>query len=313
MAVANTTENNGEPAAAQRSVRKAAKTLPAGTRVGLLAGYGRFPFLFQEFARARGLKVVTIGFKGEADPKLAEHSEAFHWCSIARMGTMVRLCQRENLTHVVMAGKIHKVRMYDPLRWIRLVPDLTTLKLYFGRDASNSDDNMLAKVARLLAEGGITLETAAELTPELLAPEGVLTARQPTDLERRNVDFGWALAKRMGDLDVGQTVAVHDEAVLAVEAIEGTDQAIRRAGEVCSGRPFTVVKVAKPAQDMRWDVPAIGPDTMRSFQASGARCLGIEADKTYILDPDETLAMADVLGVTIISRHDDAQLRDPNA
>lgn len=313
MAVAQTVTDETQPDSGEQPLRKAAKTLPEGTRVGLLAGYGRFPFMFQDFAIARGLKVVTIGFKGEADPKLAEKSEAFHWCSIARMGSMVRLCRRENLKHVVMAGKIHKVRMYDPLRWFRLVPDLTTLKMYFGRDKSNSDDNMLAKVAKLLADGGITLETAAELTPEMLAPEGVLTARQPTELERKNVDFGWALAKRMGDLDVGQTVAVHDEAVLAVEAIEGTDLAIRRAGEVCSGRPFTVVKVAKPEQDMRWDVPAIGPDTMRSFKASGARCLGIEADKTYILDPDETLAMADELGVTIISRHDDAKLRDPNS
>jgi DUF1009 family protein len=311
--VAQTTENDAQAASSAQPLRRAAKTLPEGTRVGLLAGYGRFPFLFQDFAIARGLKIVTIGFKGEADPDLAAKSEVMHWCSIARMGSMVRLCKREKLEHVVMAGKIHKVRMYDPLRWFRLVPDLTTLKLYFGRSESNSDDNMLAKVATLLADAGITLETAAELTPELLAPEGVLTARQPTELERRNVDFGWALAKRMGDLDVGQTVAVHDEAVLAVEAIEGTDQAIRRAGEVCSGRPFTVVKVAKPEQDMRWDVPTVGPDTMRSFKASGARCLGIEADKTYILDPDETLAMADELGVTIISRHDDASLRDPNA
>jgi DUF1009 family protein len=283
------------------------KVLPPGTRVGLLAGYGRFPILFATLARERGLRIVTIAFRGEASPELAGLSETLHWCGIARMGRMIRLCKREGLAHVVMAGKIHKTRMYDPLRVLRLVPDWRTIKLFYRRLRDRADDSMMGVVAEELAHEGITLESAAELTPELLAPEGVLSARAPTAFEERDVAFGWQLAKRMGDLDVGQSVAVREQAVLAVEAIEGTDANIRRAATLCRGQPFTVVKVAKPRQDMRWDVPVVGTDTIRSLRESGARCLAIEAGRTYLLDPDATLGAADAADIAVVSR------RDPDA
>ena len=282
-------------------VRGAAREVLAGTRIGLLAGFGRFPFLFADLAKQRGLRIVTIGMKGEASPDLAAGAEAFHWCGVAQVGRMIRLCKREGLTRVVMAGKVHKVRMYDPLRIVRHLPDWRTLKLWYRHVRDRKDDTLLGAVAEELRREGITLESAADLTPELLAPAGTHSARAPTPFETRDIAFGWEVAKRMGDLDIGQTVAVKEQVVLAVEAIEGTDQAIRRAGTLCRGRGFTVVKVAKPRQDMRWDVPTVGPETIKSLTDAGASCLAVEAGKTYLLDADQTLGAADATGLAVVA------------
>ncbi|MCI0341593.1 MAG: UDP-2,3-diacylglucosamine diphosphatase LpxI [Planctomycetales bacterium] len=284
------------------TARSPAKTLPPGERIGLIAGFGRFPILFAERARAQGIPVVAVGIRGECSPDLGPLVERLHWCGIARLGRLLRLLKAEGLRRAIMAGKIHKARVFGPLRLLRFLPDWKTLTLWYRHVRDRKDDTLLGTFAEELSREGIALESAADYCPELLAPEGVLTYRRPTAGEEKDIQFGWELAKRMGGLDVGQTVAVREQAVLAVEAIEGTDAAIRRAGTLCKAGGFTVVKVAKPAQDMRYDVPTVGPETVRSLVESGARLLAIEAGKTYLLDPEETLRAADAAGIAIVSR-----------
>ena len=201
-----------------------------------------------------------------------------------------------------MAGKIHKVRMNTPFRLWRLMPDWRTLRAWFRRDRDNKDDSILLGIIAEFAADGMTFASALDLCPELLVKNGTLTRRGLSSREEGDVAFGWVLAKEMGRLDVGQSVAVREKAVLAVEAIEGTDQAIQRAGQLCPRGGFVVVKVAKPQQDMRFDVPTVGAATIETMRQAGARVLAIEADKTIILDQDQTVALADQYGISIVAR-----------
>jgi DUF1009 family protein len=272
--------------------------------VGLLAGWGRFPIAFAQKARAIGLPVVCVALRGEASPELAGLVDHFHWCSPARMGRMIRLFKRAGVAHIVMAGKVAKAKyLYRPWKWLTLLPDLRTLRfIYFRRRRDHRDDTVLLSVIDEFARDGLSFESALTYCPELLVREGILTRRAPSAAELRDVEFGWELAKKMGELDVGQSVAVKDRAVLAVEAIEGTDQAIARAGELCRRGGFVVVKVAKPQQDMRFDVPTVGCSTVEMLHKAGGRVLAVEAGKTIVLDQDQTVALADRYGITIVAR-----------
>jgi UDP-2,3-diacylglucosamine hydrolase len=271
--------------------------------IGLLAGSGRFPIVFAEKARHVGLPVVCVGVRYEADPRLQDLAHRFYWAGVARMGRMIRCFRREGVRRVVMAGKITKAVMHSPWRLLSLMPDWRTLCFWYHRPRKdNRDDSLLLGLIDEFARDGLTFESALDLCPELLVARGVLTRRQPTVQEIKDIDFGWELAKEMGKLDVGQSVAVKERAVLAVEAIEGTDRAIARAGELCRAGGFVVVKVAKPQQDMRFDVPTVGCSTIETLHRAGGRVLAIEGHKTIVLDRDDVVALADRYGISIVAR-----------
>lgn len=276
---------------------------PPIERIGLIAGYGKFPILFAGNAASRGVKVVAFGIRYEASPELALHVEKMHWVGVAQVGRLIKLMKSEGITRAVMAGKVRKTWMYTPFRIIRLMPDLRTVRLWFRRVKDRKDDTLLGAVANELASEGITLESSLLYCKDLLAVEGVMAGKTPTDLQADDILFGWKLARAMGGLDVGQSVAVKEKAVLAVEAIEGTDEAIRRAGSL-GGRGFTVVKVSKPRQDVRFDVPAIGADTVRTMAQAGGAVLAVEAGSTLILGVKETVGLAEELGVTLVGLRD---------
>jgi DUF1009 family protein len=270
--------------------------------IGLLAGSGRFPILFAEKARHLGIPVVCVGIRGEAAPDLADLVQRFYWTGLARLGRMIRCFKHEGVERVVMAGKVHKVAMHTPWRLLQFLPDWRTFRAWYARSRSdNRDDSLLLGVVAEFAADGLRFESALDLCPELLMPPGVLTRRRPTASEEADIAFGWQLAKEMGRLDVGQSVAVKERSVLAVEAIEGTDRAIARAGELCPAGGFVVVKVAKPQQDMRFDVPTVGLSTVESLHQAGGRVLAIEAAKTIVIDQGETVARANRYGITIVA------------
>ncbi len=271
--------------------------------VGLLAGWGQFPVAFASKARSMGIPVVTVALRDSATEELRGFSDAFYWTSITRMGSMIRHFRRHGVKTMVMAGKVHKHRiMHQPWKLFTLFPDWTTIRFWYGRRQDNKDDTLLLAVIRVFEREGIKVGSALDLCPELLVPEGVFTRRKPTAAELADVEFGWRLAMEMGRLDVGQSVMVKERSVLAVEAVEGTDQAILRAGSLCKSGGFTVVKVAKPQQDMRFDVPTIGVNTVENIHRAGGRVLAVEAGRTILLDPEATRAAADRLGITILAK-----------
>jgi DUF1009 family protein len=272
--------------------------------VGLLAGSGRFPIAFAEKARKIDLPVVCVALRNEASPELASMVHRFHWCGVLRIGSMIRLFQRGQVEHVVMAGKVGKANyLYRPWRVLSLLPDWRTVRYwYFRGRRDNRDDSLLLGLIDEFARDGLHFASALTYCPELLVPAGILTRRGPSPRECKDIEFGWVMAKKMGELDVGQSVAVHDLSVIAVEAVEGTDRAISRAGELCRAGGFVVVKVAKPQQDMRFDVPTVGCSTIETLHRAGGRVLAIEAGKTIVLDQAETIALADRYGITIVAR-----------
>lgn len=271
--------------------------------VGLLAGSGRFPILFAQKARQLGIPVVCVGVADEAPQELVPLVDRFYWAGLTRLGRMIRCFRREGVREIVMAGKIHKIKMNTPFRLIRMLPDWRTFRVWFFRKRKdNKDDTLLLGVIDEFARDGMTFTSALDICPELLVKNGLLTRRAPSAHEEADIAFGWELAKEMGRLDVGQSVAVREKAVLAIEAIEGTDQAILRAGTLCPRGGIVVVKVAKPQQDMRFDVPTIGCQTIESMKKAGARVLAIEADKTIIIDQEQTIDLANRYGITIVAR-----------
>jgi DUF1009 family protein len=273
--------------------------------VGLLAGSGRFPILFAEAAQRQGLKVACVGIKYEAPAELRDLCTTFELAGIAKLGRMIRLFARQNVRHIVMAGKVTKNVMYTPWRFVQLWPDYRMLRMwYFRNRKDNKDDSILLGVIAEFERDGMSFASALDYCPELLVNEGLLTRRAPTQPERGDIEFGWHLAKEMGRLDVGQSVAVKEKAALAVEAIEGTDRCIERAGQLCRAGGWTLVKVAKPQQDMRFDVPTIGISTIENLHRAGARVLAIEASKTIVIDQSEVIELADRYGLAIVALPD---------
>lgn len=268
--------------------------------VGLLAAAGRFPVAFAEKARAIGLPVACVGLRHLANPELQPLVGEFTWAGIGKIGRVIRIFKRAGVREIVMAGKVYKTELLKPLRLLQLLPDLRTLRFWYNRRRrDNRDDSLLLGLIDEFARDGLAFGSALDYCPELLVRNGVLTRRRPTAFEMADISFGWELAKAMGELDVGQSVAVRERAVLAVEAIEGTDQMIARAGTLCRRGGFVVVKVAKPQQDMRFDVPTIGCATIEGLHRAGGNVLAIEAGKTILLDEAETVALADRYGISI--------------
>ncbi|HEV3120856.1 MAG TPA: UDP-2,3-diacylglucosamine diphosphatase LpxI [Isosphaeraceae bacterium] len=274
----------------------------AERQIGLLAGSGRFPILFAEAARRQGLRVACVGIRYEAPEVLGELCESFQLAGVTKLGAIIRAFRRQGVKRIVMAGKVTKSVMYTPWRMVQLWPDPRFMRMwYLGLRKDKRDDSILLGVIAEFERDGMTFASALDFCPELLVSAGVLTRRRPTAAERRDIDFGWQLAKEMGRLDVGQSVAVKELATLAVEAIEGTDRCIERAGQLCRAGGWTLVKVAKPQQDMRFDVPTIGTSTIENLRQSGARVLAIEAGKTIVVDQAEVVDLADRYGLTIVA------------
>jgi DUF1009 family protein len=270
--------------------------------IGLLAGSGRYPVLFAEKARQLGIPVCCIGLRNEAPPELANLVSTFHWCRVGQLGRMIRCMKRDGVREAVMAGKVQKVVMTRPWRVFHLMPDWRMVRFWYNRQRrDNRDDSILHGVIGEFATDGIHFRSALDFCPELLVKPGVLTRRTPSAPEENDIRFGWELAKEMGRLDVGQSVAVKERAALAIEAIEGTDRAILRAGELCRAGGFVVVKVAKPQQDMRFDVPTVGCSTIESMHKAGGSVLAIEADRTIIIDEPETVALANRYRIAIVA------------
>jgi len=270
--------------------------------VGLLAGAGRFPILFAEKAREVGLPVICVGVAGMADPVLASLCDEFTWLKRMSLGAIFRAFRHGDARQWTMAGKFHKHIIFQPRRLLRLVPDWRALRFFFLRRRSdNRDDSLLLGLIDEFRRQGMECVSALDVCPELLVKQGLLTRRQPTAQEQRDIEFGWALAKEMGRLDIGQSVMIRERSVLAVEAIEGTDQAILRAGELCGRSGFVVVKVSKPNQDMRFDVPTIGKTTIESMKQAGGKVLAVEADRTILIDESEAIALADAYGIAVLA------------
>jgi len=268
--------------------------------LGIIAGAGRFPFLVADGARRAGCRVDVLAIRGLADPGLRQHADRFRWTGIVRLGQWIRTLRRWDDARAILAGSVRKGEMYGRLRLLRYLPDWTSLRLWFFTVPDKRNDTVLRAVADELARCGITLENCVQYCADDLAPAGVLTARQPTAKQLRDLEFGWKLAKEIGRLDIGQAVAVKETEVIAVEAIEGTDRMIERAGELCRSGGWTLIKTAKPNQDMRFDVPTVGPGTIESLKRHGAAMLVVEAGKTLIVDREQMIAAADRAGIVVM-------------
>lgn len=274
--------------------------------VGLLAGAGKFPIHFARQAQELGIPVYGFGIEGMVWPELKDHCDHYFEMPISRIGLAIRLFKRHRIKNAVMAGKVEKIKLFQPWRFLKYVPDWRTLHLLYSYARENKkDDTLLLAVIKEFERDQIHFQSALEYCPELLVPHGFLTRRKPTESQWKDIRFGWQLAKEMGRLDVGQSVMVYDTAVMAIEAIEGTDRAIQRAGELCRRGGFTVVKVAKPDQDMRFDVPTVGAQTLHTMHEAGGRVLAIEAGMTIMLEQEGVLALADKLGIAIVSLNAD--------
>lgn len=274
-------------------------------RVGLVAAWGNYPLVVARALKQQHYEVYCLGVMEHADREALEPVVAdFEWIGLARLGKAIRYFQRHHVTQATMAGKFHKRILYRPWIWFQHLPDWTTARWFYPHFGSGSadrkDDTLLSRLVDGFATAGVTFGPATNYAPELLVKFGQLTRREPTAAQRKDIEFGWQHAKEMGRLDIGQSVIVKDQAVIAVEAIEGTDECIRRAGTLCQG--FTLVKVAKPSQDMRFDVPTVGLRTLQRIHEAGGRVLAIEADKTIVVDDlEEFCRLAEKLKVAVVA------------
>ncbi len=266
-------------------------------RLGLIAGNGRFPFLVLDAARSLGHEVVVVAVKDEASPELAQAAGGggFHWVSLGQLGRCITILKEAGVSTAVMAGQVKHVSIFSGI-----VPDLTLLSV-LRRLKSRNTDALISAVADVLRDHGIELLDSTALLKPLLAVPGVLSRRSPDAAEQKDFEFGYRMADAIAALDIGQTIAVKDAAVVAVEAMEGTDEVIARAGRL-AGTGVRVVKVAKPNQDMRFDLPVVGVPTIDAMRAAGASALSIDAGKTLVFDRTAVVAAADAAGIAIVAR-----------
>ena len=279
---------------------------PVFTRLGIIAGSGQFPFMVADGAKRAGCHVTVIGLRGFADPALADHADVFRWAGVAQLGRWIRVLKRHHADSVILAGAVTKTDMFRRFGLFGLIPDWRALKIWYVSLSDKRNDSVLSAVADELERHGVKMRDCIEYSTEHLAPDGVLTNKQPSASQLRDANFGWSIAKEIGRLDIGQTIAVKDTEVVAVEAIEGTDQMIERAGLLVRHGGWTLIKVAKPNQDMRFDVPTVGPETIGNLAANGAGMLVIEGGKTLIIDRRQMIADADRHGIVVLSRTNDS-------
>ncbi len=260
---------------------------------GLIAGNGTFPFLVVEGARRQGVSLAVVAIREETDPRMNDIADNIIWVGIGQLGKMISFFKKHNVEKAIMAGQVKHVQIFSGA-----LPDLRMVKMLWNLPRRNTDA-LIGGVANEMAKEGIELIDSTHFIEDQLAPEGVLTKRKPTDFERKNIEYGLHIADELGRLDLGQTVVVRGKACVAIEAMEGTDATIKRAGELANGK-LTVVKVAKPDQDMRFDVPVVGVPTIETMIAAGATCLSITAGKTLIFDREKMLKLADANKICIV-------------
>jgi DUF1009 family protein len=269
------------------------ETMQSNTGWGLIAGNGRFPFLVLEGARSQGIEMAVIALKEEASPELEKIAKRLHWVSLGELSKAIELMQSEGVKRAVMAGQVKHSKIFSSIR-----PDWKLAKLLFALPRKNTD-SLIGAVAKVLEEEGIQLVDSTMFLKPLLPEVGVLTRRVPSAQEVADIEYGLGIARHIATRDIGQTVVVSDSACVAVEAMEGTDETIARAARFANGRPLVVVKVSKPRQDMRFDVPVVGLPTVESMKLAGATALAIDANRTLLFDREKLIAMADAAGIAI--------------
>ena len=273
-------------------------------RLGLIAGNGRFPFLVLDAARAQGLEVIVAAIKEETFPEIESRGATVHWLSLGELSKLIETFKREGVHRAIMAGQVKHKQIFSSIR-----PDWRLAKLLLTLGTRNTD-SLLGAIGKVLADEGIILENSTSMLEPLLAKAGVLTRRPPTEPEQKNIDYGRTLARHLAQFDIGQTVVVAEGACVAVEAMEGTDTTIERAGQIMRSlesnpsilsRALTVVKIAKPNQDMRFDVPVVGAETIEVMRNAGATCLAIDAGRCLLLDGAKITSAADAANIAIIA------------
>jgi len=279
--------------------------MPSKPRLGLIAGNGIFPFLVLDAARAQGMDVIVAALKEETFPEIETRgAAAVHWLSLGELSKLIDTFKREGVSRAVMAGQVKHKQIFSSIR-----PDWRLAKLLLSLGTRNTD-SLLGAIAKVLGDEGITLENSTALLEPLLAKTGVLTKRAPSEQELKDIVYGRDVARHIAQYDIGQTVVIAEGVCVAVEAMEGTDTAIERAGEIMKSlasdpstlsRALTVVKIAKPNQDMRFDVPVIGVKTIEGMKRAGATCLALDAGKCLLLDGDAIHGNADAAGITIVA------------
>jgi DUF1009 family protein len=272
--------------------------------LGLIAGGGRLPILVANGAKRVGLKVICVGLAQTANINLAKEVDVFYRVAIARPGGWIRKLRKHRVTRTIMVGRVSKERLFTPWRIIQYLPDWRAFRIYYWRlrGKNKQTDSLLCAVADELKSGGIILENSTMYCKEHLATAGIMTGKKVRPSVESDIEFGWRIVKTLGELDIGQAIAVKEKEVIAIEAIEGTAAMIKRAGLLCRSGGWTLIKVSKPQQDLRFDVPCVGPDTIRSLAENGGKYLVIEAEKTIVIDKSETIKLANKLGITIIGR-----------
>jgi UDP-2,3-diacylglucosamine hydrolase len=274
-------------------------------KLGLIAGNGRFPFLVLDAARSQGYEVIVAAIKEEAFPEIESRgAAAVHWLSLGELSNLIETFKREGVNRAIMAGQVKHKQIFSSIR-----PDWRLGKLLLSLGTRNTD-SLLGAVAKVLADEGIVLENSTSLLEPLLAKSGVLTKRTPTEQEKKNTAYGRDVARHLAQFDIGQTVIVAETACVAIEAMEGTDATIERAGQIMASldadpstlsRALTVIKIAKPNQDMRFDVPVIGVKTIEVMRKAGAVCLALDAGKCLLLDGDAISLAADAADIAIVA------------
>ena len=275
--------------------------------IGIVAGWGEYPLAVARALREKGHTVVVAAVYDHAPKEIEALSHHVKWIGVCKLGGMQKFFQQHGVKHVCLSGKLFKDRiLFHGWGWMEHFPDWecikTMLPMFYFRHINTNDDSLLGAVVASFGRHGIKTIPGTDFATQLLAEAGGLTRRKPSKSELDDIEFGWSIAKQMGGLDVGQSVTVRDRTILAVEAIECTDACIVRTGQICTRGGFTLVKVAKPQQDMRFDVPTIGPQTIEKMKLAGGKVIAIEAGKTILINREKTLQMADELGIAILSR-----------
>lgn len=265
--------------------------------IGLIAGNGQFPVVFAKKARKRGYRIIVAAYLNEADSEIERYADAVEWLHLGQIKRLLKFFKKNAVTSAVMIGGITKTKMFTDIK-----PDTKAIALIAGM-RSTHDDNILRAFANLLEKEGVCIESSTFLLPEILADQGCWTRRKPNRAEKDDIRLGWKVAKEIGRLDIGQCVVAGGGSILAVEAVDGTDATIRRGGELARGNAV-LVKVPKPNQDMRFDVPATGVETIRVMNESKIRVLAVEAGKTVVFDREEVVRMADKCGISIVAFRD---------
>lgn len=263
-------------------------------RIGLIAGSGQFPIIFSKAAKSKGFAIYAVAYLKEADDRLKNYVDDIEWMHLGQVKRLIKFFKKNNISEAVMMGAIKKTRMFSDLK-----PDTKAISILTGMKHTH-DDGLLRAFAGVLEKEGIRIQESTFLLPDLLAKEGCWTKRKPNRNEKSDVDLGWSLAKEIGRLDIGQCLVIECGSVLAVEAIDGTDATIKRGGKLGKGESV-VIKVCKPNQDKRFDIPAVGAQTVKTMYEAGVKVLAIEAEKAVVFDKEEMVTLANKYGITIIA------------